>query len=374
MKGTCCFILLITITSLGLLSSFVNSQTDSCSLNLNLNAVVPFNTSSLHCLAAWDAEGFILRIIYGKFLQYEQSSSNVWSFVLSAPGDTNSYIAIGFSSNGKMVGSSAVVGWSSNGTGVVKQYYLGGTSPRLVEPDKGNLELLPNSSSIIAQSSRLYLTFQLETNLPLSRLIYSVGPDGIFPAAPNYILRQHRNKVSTSVNYNTGRTVLQTPYKTLRRSHGILNMLGWGILLIIGTIIARHLKQWDPVWFYLHAVIQSLGFGVGLAGVICGFILNDKLDADVSAHKGLGISILVLGCLQVMALLARPDKESKIRKYWNWYHHTLGRILIIFVVANIFYGIHLGESGKGWAAGYAAVVTIMFVVALLLELKMWCRK
>lgn len=138
-------------------------------------------------------------------MQYEQSSSNVWSFVLSAPGDTNSYIAIGFSSNGKMVGSSAVVGWSSNGTGVVKQYYLGGTSPRLVEPDKGNLELLPNSSSIIAQSSRLYLTFQLETNLPLSRLIYSVGPDGIFPAAPNYILTQHRNKVSTSVNYNTGK-------------------------------------------------------------------------------------------------------------------------------------------------------------------------
>lgn len=75
-----------------------------------------------------------------------------------------------------------------------------------------------------------------------------------------------------------------------------------------------------------------------------------------------------------MALLARPDKESNIRKYWNWYHHNMGRILIIIVVANIFYGIHLGEKGNGWTVGYAVVIGIMFLIAVLLELKMWFRK
>lgn len=134
-----------------------------------------------------------------------QRRANIWSFVLSAPGDTNSYIAMGFSSGGRMVGSSAVVGWSDSGSGMVKQYYLGGTSPRLVELEKGNLHLLTNSSSFISHSSRLFLTFQLQTDLPLSRLIYSVGPDGFFPAAPNHTLRQHRNKVSTSINYNSGK-------------------------------------------------------------------------------------------------------------------------------------------------------------------------
>ncbi|KAF3434934.1 hypothetical protein FNV43_RR22021 [Rhamnella rubrinervis] len=364
------FIIFITITGLGLSFYNVNSQTESCSSNLNLNGLVPFDTSSLHCLPVWDAQGFILR--------YVQSASNIWSFVLSAPADTNSYIAIGFSSNGRMVGSSAIVGWlssSSNGTtGIIKQYYLGGTSPPLVEPDIGNLQLVTNSSLLISLSSRLYLAFQLETNQPSSRLLYSVGPTGFFPASPNFVLTEHRNKVSTTINYNTGQSKSQNSYKTLRRSHGVLNMLGWGILMIIGTVIARYLKQWDPVWFYLHTGIQSMGFGLGLAGVICGFVLNNHLNADVSTHKALGIFVLVLGCLQVMALLARPAKESKIRKYWNWYHHNMGRILIIIVVANIFYGIHLGEEGKGWTAGYAVVIGIMFLIAVLLELKMWFRK
>lgn len=144
-------------------------------------------------------------------IQYVQSASNIWSFVLSAPAGTNSFIAIGFSSNGRMVGSSAIVGWlsssSSSGgtsTGMVKQYYLGGTSPTLVEPDNGNLHLVTNSSSLISQSSRLYLAFQLETDLPSSRLLYSVGPTGFFPAPPSYVLTEHRNKVSTTIDYSTG--------------------------------------------------------------------------------------------------------------------------------------------------------------------------
>ncbi|ESR61139.1 hypothetical protein CICLE_v10017719mg [Citrus x clementina] len=165
----------------------------------------------------------------------------------------------------------------------------------------------------------------------------------------------------------------RTPYKKLR-SHGITNMLGWGILMIIGAILARYFKQWDPIWFYSHTLVQSLGFVLGVAGVICGLVLENKFDADVSTHKGLGIFILVLGCLQVMAFLARPNKESKVRKYWNWYHHNMGRILIIFAIANIFYGIHLGEKGKGWNAGYGITIAILFLIAIVLEIRMWMRK
>uniref|UniRef100_A0A2N9FGV6 DOMON domain-containing protein n=1 Tax=Fagus sylvatica TaxID=28930 RepID=A0A2N9FGV6_FAGSY len=181
----------------GLSSSLVNSQAESCSSNQNLNGSVPFDTTSLHCLAVWDSQGFLLR--------YLQTASNIWSFVLSAPADTNSYIAIGFSTSGVMVGSSAMVGWvSSNGGGVVKQYYLGGTSPNLVAPDQGKLQIVTNSTTIISQSSRLYLAFQLETNQPQSRLLYSVGPTNFFPSSPNYVLSEHRAKVSTSINYVTG--------------------------------------------------------------------------------------------------------------------------------------------------------------------------
>lgn len=68
--------------------------------------------------------------------------SNVWSFVLSAP-DNGGYISIGFSPTGRMVGSSAVVGWVAAGgvAGSARQYYLAGTSSRSCPPDQGKLAL-----------------------------------------------------------------------------------------------------------------------------------------------------------------------------------------------------------------------------------------
>ncbi|EEF37783.1 dopamine beta-monooxygenase, putative [Ricinus communis] len=277
-------------------------MTDSCASNLNLNRQLPFDPTALHCAPVWNSHNFILR--------YVQTSPNLWSFVLSAP-DANSYVAIGFSNNGFMVGSSAVVGWVSatDGSAQIKQYFLREQSPTQVLPDSGNLNI--TYSMAMSQSSRLYLAFQLLIDQPSSRLIYSVGPVGRLPSAPSYQLTEHRDKVSTALNYNTGQTSNQNPHSELRKSHGILNMLGWGVLMIIGGMVGRYCKQWDPVWFYAHVGIQSLGFTLGLSGVICGFVLEDRLSAHVSTHKGLGIFILALGCLQVMAILARPDKSSK---------------------------------------------------------------
>ncbi|GMN50163.1 hypothetical protein TIFTF001_019320 [Ficus carica] len=275
---------------------------------------------------------------------------------------------MGFSSNGRMVGSSAVVGWISDGTGVIKQYYLGGTSPNLVKPNQGNLTFVPNSASVVTQSNRLYLAFQLDTVQPSTRLLYSVGPSGFLPVAPDFRLTEHRDKVSTSINYKTGQSASQkSPHQRLRRSHGILNMLGWGILMIIGSIVARYCRQWDPLWFYIHIGIQSFGFFLGVIGILCGFLLENRIDAKVSTHKGIGIFIFVLGCLQAMALLARPNIESKHRKYWNWYHYGVGRTLIVFAIVNVFYGIHLGNEGTGWTAGYAVVLGILFLTSAVLE-------
>lgn len=85
----------------------------------------------------------------------------------------------------------------------------------------------------------------------------------------------------------------------LKKSHGILNMLGWGIIIPIGAMVARYMKPWDPVWFYSHSLLQSLGFLFGVSGIVCGFVLENRLGVDVDKHKSLGVFILTLGCLQV---------------------------------------------------------------------------
>ncbi|GMH20852.1 hypothetical protein Nepgr_022694 [Nepenthes gracilis] len=71
-----------------------------------------------------------------------------------------------------------------------------------------------------------------------------------------------------------------------------------------------------------------------------------------------------------MAILARPEKGTKWRKYWNWCHYFTGRMLMIFAVANAFYGIHLGMEGPSWTDAYAATLAVLFIAAVLLEFKM----
>ncbi|KAL3328246.1 hypothetical protein AABB24_035729 [Solanum stoloniferum] len=186
----------------------VNSQ-DSCTSNLNLKNKPLFDISSFHCVSVWDEQGYILR--------YLQTDREVWSFVISAP-NSNSFIGMGFSKDGKMVGSSAIVGWVSNdGSSTMKRYFLGGESSAEVVPDQGNLQLVNMTSSIIAQNSTIYMAFQLNTQLtPTNRLIYSLGPMGRLPSPVNYQLSQHRAHISTFLDYNSGHCIFGSTRKGIK--------------------------------------------------------------------------------------------------------------------------------------------------------------
>nr|DAD25332.1 TPA_asm: hypothetical protein HUJ06_026796 [Nelumbo nucifera] len=270
-------------------SSFVNSQTDSCSSNLNLGkSNIPFLATSPSCQPVWTSQDFILR--------YKQSGS-VWNFILSTP-DTNSWVSVGFSSNGRMVGTDAIAGWvpSGGGAGVILQYHLGGTDSGSCMPNTGSLKF--SNMSIISQSSRLFLVFQLTTDQPQSRLIYAVGPRNKLPSSDN-LLPEHRVETSTSLNFATGQSSSAGTGSTLKTAHGVLNILSWGILIVIGVIIARYFKHYDPTWFYTHLTIQLAGFVLAIAGIITGFILEDQISSDVDTHKAIGILVLALGCCQV---------------------------------------------------------------------------
>jgi hypothetical protein len=86
-------------------------------------------------------------------------------------------------------------------------------------------------------------------------------------------------------------------------------MVGWGILIINGAIVARYFREWDHMWFYVHTCIRFL---LGIVGFICGLVVEDRLGADVSNHKGLGV-FLFLRCLQV----------RKISGHNYWIDHVI---------------------------------------------------
>ncbi|KAF3789952.1 Cytochrome b561 and DOMON domain-containing protein [Nymphaea thermarum] len=384
----------------------VNSQKDGCSSNLSLSSSLSFNTTSLSCQSVWSSEDFILR--------YQETKPGLWSFVLSAP-DSNSWVAIGFSSSGRMPGTSAVVGWpTGSGAGMIKQYSLSGYSQSAVQPDQGDLDLV--SPVFVSESSRVYLAFQLKAATPLSSLVYAVGPKGDIPDVFG-MLDQHRSYVSTTLDFSKAKRPSASPKAsggsddngfdsgsrsgdfgggssdgsgdglrdfdgrsrtslasggsssfTVKRTHGALNVLAWVILLPLGIIAARHYKHHDPSWFYSHLALQMTAFGLAIAGFLTGLSLQGQFHV-ADGHKVLGILALGLACVQATALLIRPGKTSKFRRYWNWYHHWVGRIALLIGLINVFYGVKAAREPKSWYEYLGIVLAILGSGSAVLEVK-----
>lgn len=158
------------------------------------------------------------------------------------------------------------------------------------------------------------------------------------------------------------------------QAHGIINAISWGILLPIGVIAARYLRPFawaDPLWFYLHIACQLMGYTLGVVGWGLGMKLQKYATPMKYYHRNLGIAIFALATLQVLAIVLRPKKDSKIRPWWNLYHHSVGYATIILIIRNIFEGIDLLQPARGWKTAYIVVIVVLAVVALVLEVATW---
>lgn len=158
--------------------------------------------------------------------------------------------------------------------------------------------------------------------------------------------------------------------ETTRKWHGALAGLGWGVLMPVGIALARYFKRHDPFWFYAHVSVQGLGFVLGAAGVAAGFKLDDDVPG-ADRHQAIGIAVLVFGCLQVLAFLARPGKASKVRRYWNWYHHYVGRAAVACAVANVFVGLSVAHEAASLSAFYAIFLAVWVFASAVLEIRLW---
>ncbi|KAK7412722.1 hypothetical protein VNO78_04299 [Psophocarpus tetragonolobus] len=165
-----------------------------------------------------------------------------------------------------------------------------------------------------------------------------------------------------------------------RNVHGVLNALSWGTLMPLGAIIARYLKVFksaDPAWFYLHVTCQTSAYIVGVAGWGTGLKLgSDSVGVKYNTHRTLGIVLFCLGTLQVFALLLRPNKDHKIRIYWNIYHYAIGYATIIISIINIFKGfealeVSVGDRYENWKHAYIGIIAALGGIAVLLEAYTW---
>ncbi|GAB2271811.1 hypothetical protein Dimus_006642 [Dionaea muscipula] len=341
-----------------------DAESEFCNHDLTSFLPPPYgNLSDVRCQLVWNT--FLLR--------YHQSRDHVVTIVLSGLYTTG-WVGIGFSKDGMMVGGNAMVGWiSRTGHARIKQYHLKGYSVSEVIPGKGNLNLTNILPVVVLDGANIYLAFQLRFQTLLKQQPTLLAYGTKYPI--NHQLSLHDDKTSFVVDYSAAAAAANSPatasvdHGKMKRSHGILGIFGWGLVLPLGAMVARFLKHKEPLWYYLHTFIQFAGFFIVLSGVVVGQALyNYTHAADVAAtHRGIGYFALTLCILQIIAFFIRPDKESKIRKLWSTYHRWFGVITLFFGAVNIVYGIQIGSAGTGWKICYAFLLGTLLILAVVLQ-------
>lgn len=337
-----------------------------CSVNLAEFLPPPYGgLENMVCQPVWNS--FLLR--------YSQSKDNVITIVLSTIY-TSGWIGMGFSPDGMMINSSCMVGWvTPAGQGKIKQYYVEGFTPSKIIPDKGELPLTSVPPIIYVQGATAYLAFQLKYPTPLKTQPILLAFSTKSPQ--HHHLTVHEDKTTIQFDFSSGTsfaaTDTPTNYMSSKKTHGVLGILGWGLFSPFGAIFARYFRS-QPLWYYFHVSAQFIGFILGLAGVVVGVQLNNRLQPHIPGHQGIGILILVLSILQVLAFFVRPDKDSKYRKYWNLYHGWVGRTALFFGAVNIVLGMHYAGAGEGWKIGYGFVLGSTMLACIILETLLRLKK
>lgn len=153
------------------------------------------------------------------------------------------------------------------------------------------------------------------------------------------------------------------------RSHAILMVVSWGLLLPVGVVMSMCMRVVLPApkWFSAHKYLQMSGLLLGTVGVV---VAMAELPVHFqSVHTQMGIAIMILAWTQPLNALLRPHAPKDTsetpcgRRVWELVHKNLGRLLCILALANIALGEKLRASlyGGGAALSYGMLGACLVV-------------
>ncbi|KAL2495893.1 Cytochrome [Forsythia ovata] len=165
--------------------------------------------------------------------------------------------------------------------------------------------------------------------------------------------------------------------RSLRMAHGILNIMGWGIFLPVGVIIARYFRKFPMhwgFWYVFHVSCQIAAYILGSAGWVLGLWLgNQSKYYFFRTHGIFGSVIFTFTTIQMFALRLKPKRTDPYRDYWNMYHHFLGYALLTLISINIFKGIAILKPEDDWKWSYIGLLGFLATTALAFEVCTWTK-
>ena len=390
------------------------AQNGACDMSIN-NQVTSFS----RCFPVDSiAKGFVI----GYTVEQDPANNGASLIKMGMRAPQNGYVSVGFPSNpGKMIGATAMILKSCQNCAASADLYevymtaedLNGVNPAnllnstdiQVSVDKSTGEML--GSFVMSWPGkvprrRLLQAFVKDKALNDFPVIFAAGP-----VSSSDVALEHSTHGASSLDLTSTTTQIsvEAGLSGTVKAHMWLMTIGWGFLLPLGVLLARMLKvdesnslptkndssvsgaitkgddledlksqnisnkpQKVAIWFQTHRAIQTLGFVLGVVGFALGFVENGGWDSEeevVETHRNLGIATAVLMVIQMTALLWRPAKDHKVRKPWSLWHVWVGRVIIVLIIANIYYGMTKVEVLDTWTwATYTAVLAVMLLVAL----------
>ncbi|KAG0503088.1 hypothetical protein HPP92_003160 [Vanilla planifolia] len=273
-----------------------------------------------------------------------------------------------------MLGSQALIAYRlADGTMGVKTYNI---SDYAIKPSPIDFATADLAADFVDGVMRIYGKMFLVRGMTVVNQVWQVGAAVSNGNPAKHAFNAANMNSKGKLDLISGRSTVTVESSTKDRNvHGLLNAVSWGILLPIGATFARYLKVFkssDPAWFYLHVACQVLGYALGVAGWGTGLRLGSKSKGiRYTNHRNIGIALFALGTLQVFALLLRPNKQHKLRFYWNFYHHSVGYTVILLGILNVFKGLSILRPGNQWKLAYIIFLCCLGAIALLLEAFTW---
>jgi len=278
-----------------------------------------------------------------------------------------------------MVGSDALV-LSRETSGVVQllPYYLGGqTQTAVIQHPDDYPGIIETSSSLDGDTAVGTFTVQIPVSftdtvaLESYNFLWASGRINS-QGAPTY---HGLGKGGIDANLISGTSASNTNTQTInwsaRKAHMWLMAIGWGLLVPCGVVSVRAKKSALPhAWFKVHRAAMTLGYLCGVGGIIAGFSVRGTWETPYSAHRDLGITITVLGFVQLLSIVARPAPDSRVRPIWVSWHRVIGVSTVCLAIANVYYGMFYVAQVATWAWGlYSACLAAIVAVAVANE--MW---
>ncbi|KAJ3137022.1 hypothetical protein HK101_003927 [Irineochytrium annulatum] len=298
------------------------------------------------------------------------------------------WVGIGVGAS-RMAGATMYVAWpngASSGAVIMSQRSTSGHSqPSYVTPQQFTMiSTNPPTISVVAGAT-MTATFScpdaLVSRTGATSFIYAFSDSPAYtPSDPTSGFPEHGGRdcgvftmdLSTTGGQSGGSASSDgVDADALRKAHGAVMVVGWGVLPAVGVFIARYMKdRLGHLWYILHSWIMQGGV---VACTVIGLVL---IEVEVSPgprfvpdhpHKVLGC-ILVFGILPAQIILGHVSDrlwtaERRAVPWWDKAHWWLGRLAGTLGVVVIFLGIWLyGTETTVLLACFAAWIGVVFIV------------